>query len=73
MSSMQQGNLSHSRRIIESIYQKFSCRNKMDGRTEDQKIKNMCLGIWARLKYVWDSRLERRKLSASTDINHTIL
>ena len=61
MSSMQQGSLSKSRRIIETTYRKFSCHNVLDRRKEDEKIENMCLGIWARLQHVWNSRLKRRK------------
>ena len=61
MSSMQQGSLCKSRRIIEITYQKFSCNNELDRRKKDEKIGNMCLGIWARLQHVWNSRLKRRK------------
>jgi len=72
MSSMQQGHLSQSRRIIEHTYQKFSY-NENGRRIEHQKIKNMCLGIWARLKYVWNSRSKRRKRTSSNNKNGVIL
>lgn len=61
MSLMQQGKLSSSRRIIEAVYRKFSTLDKMNHRTEDEKILKMCLGIWARLMHVWNSR--KRKLA----------
>jgi len=61
MSLMQQGKLSKSRKIIETVYRNFSTLNKMNRRTEDEKILKMCLGIWARLMHVWNSR--KRKMA----------
>lgn len=61
MSLMQQGKLSKSRKIIEMVYRNFSTLDKMNRRTEDDKILKMCLGIWARLMHVWNSR--KRKMA----------
>ena len=53
MSLMQQGQLKESKRIIETVY----CTSKsLDDTHRDQKIEKMCLGIWARLKFVWSQR-----------------
>lgn len=47
MSLIQQEHFAQARSIVHSVF----LQNKARGHFEDARLKNMCLGIWARLRH----------------------
>lgn len=56
LSLIQQGRLRRARGIVRNEY--WRARSE---RVVDERLVKMCLGIWAKLKYEWGRRRQRRR------------
>lgn len=62
ISLMQKGRLAASATLLRRVFRAHSAR----GGQSDPKIRSMCLGVWARLQYLWTCQAGQPLFMAET-------